>query len=124
MNLASNTEIIKILNRYDKHHQKEWGHIFLVDCYIIHKIIEFAELSPEDYVIEIGPGIGVLTQEIAARSRGVLAIEIDSGMQQVLVETLAEYNNCHLVISDVLKVDLEQELSRSFALEKPTLYKV
>ncbi|NLO20972.1 MAG: ribosomal RNA small subunit methyltransferase A [Syntrophomonadaceae bacterium] len=124
MNLASKTEIKKILHRYEKHPQKKWGQNFLVDSNILHKIIEFAELSPEDYVIEIGPGIGVLTQEIAARSRGVLAIEIDSGMQQVLVETLAEYNNCHLVISDVLKVDLEQELSRSFALEKPTLYKV
>lgn len=124
MNLASKTEIKKILHRYEKHPQKKWGQNFLADSNILNKIVQFAELSPEDYVIEIGPGIGVLTREIAARSRGVLAIEIDSGMEKVLAETLADYSNCHLILSDVLRVDLEQELSRSFTVEKPAGYKV
>ncbi len=124
MQLASKTAIKRLLERYGKHPHKKWGQNFLADRNILHKIAEYSHLDREDYVIEIGPGLGVLTREIAARSRGVLAIEIDSGMQQVLAETLAEYNNCHLVLADVLKIDLEQELSRSFALPKPTVYKV
>jgi 16S rRNA (adenine1518-N6/adenine1519-N6)-dimethyltransferase len=124
LKLWSRTEIKKILNRYGKHPHKKWGQNFLVDKNVLHKIIQFAELTPQDLLIEIGPGIGVLTREIATRSRGVLAVEIDSAMQEILSETLAGHKNCHIIISDVLKLDLEQELSRSFEWDKQRGYKV
>jgi 16S rRNA (adenine1518-N6/adenine1519-N6)-dimethyltransferase len=124
LNLSSKTAIKEILKRYQKHPRKKWGQNFLADKNILHKIIDLTGLNEKDYVIEIGPGIGVLSREIALRCKGVLAIEIDPSMQEVLSETMADFDNFSLTIADVLKVRSEQELYRAFKLNQAEPYKV
>ncbi len=124
MDISSKTGIKEITNKYNIYPHKKWGQNFLVDKNILNKIANLSGLTSDDYVIEIGPGLGALTREIASRSKGVLAIEIDPSLQEVLQETLADSNNSRLKMADVLKVNLEQELMDAFKLSKLTTYKV
>ena len=88
--------------------QKKYGQNFLIDEHVLNKIIAAAELTKEDYVIEIGPGIGTMTQRMAPLCKHVTAIEIDKELIPILSDTLSEYDNIDVINEDVLKVDLRQ----------------
>lgn len=88
--------------------QKKYGQNFLIDEHVLGKIIAAAELDNDDYVIEIGPGIGTMTQRMAPLCKHVTAIEIDKELIPVLSDTLSEYENVDVINEDVLKVDLKK----------------
>lgn len=106
--LGNPRNTIEILNRYRFVFQKKYGQNFLIDTHVLDKIIKAADITGEDYVVEIGPGIGTMTQYLAAAAAGVTAIEIDRALIPILKDTLHEYDNVEIVNEDVLKVDLKQ----------------
>ena len=99
---------IEILNRYRFVFQKKYGQNFLIDTHVLDKIVRAAEITKEDLVIEIGPGIGTLTQYLCESAREVIAIEIDKNLIPILADTLSDYNNVTVINEDVLKVDLKR----------------
>ena len=104
--LGNPKNTIEILNKYKFVFQKRYGQNFLIDEHVLGKIIRSAGITEEDFVIEIGPGIGTLTQYLAASAREVAAIEIDDALIPVLEDTLSGYDNVTVIHDDVLKVDL------------------
>lgn len=96
----------EVLNKYHFTFQKKYGQNFLIDPHVLDKIMDAAEITKDDYVIEIGPGIGTMTQGLCERAREVSAIEIDGALIPILEDTLKEYDNVNIVHGDVLKVDL------------------
>lgn len=106
MNLYSSKTINDIRDRHNFNFAKSLGQNFLTDKNIIEKIIEGSGIGPDDFVIEIGPGIGVLTKEILETGAAVTAVEIDSRLIPVLEETLAGYDRFSIVNQDILKTDL------------------
>ena len=112
--LAKPAAAIAVLQKYGLHTQKKYGQNFLIDAHVPEKIMEAAEICREDCCIEIGPGIGTLTQYLAERAGRVIAIEVDTGLLPVLSETLEGYENTTVISADVLKVDM-QELIRQYA---------
>lgn len=107
MDLTSKKNIKNLLKKYDARPLKRLGQNFLVDKSILRKIIESAELKKEDIVLEIGSGIGTLTQEIAKKVKKVIAIEKDKKMVQILRETLVDFKNVEKIHTDILKLDLK-----------------
>ncbi|MFY9417146.1 MAG: rRNA adenine dimethyltransferase family protein, partial [bacterium] len=103
--LTSPRVVQEILARHGLRPNKQLGQNFLVDENILKKIIAAAELGPEDTVLEIGPGIGVLTGPLAEVARQVIAVEIDKGLIPVLEENLAAYPNVQIIWGDILKVE-------------------
>ena len=99
---------IEILNRYRFVFQKKYGQNFLIDTHVLDKIVRAAEITKEDLVIEIGPGIGTLTQYLCESAREVIAIEIDKNLIPILEDTLSDYKNVTVINEDVLKVDLKR----------------
>lgn len=97
---------IEVLQKYHFNIQKKYGQNFLVDTHVLEKIVEAAEVSKEDCVVEIGPGLGTLTQYLAERAGEVAAVEIDRNLIPILEETLADYPNVTILNEDILKVDL------------------
>lgn len=106
--LGNSRNTIEILNKYRFVFQKKYGQNFLIDSHVLDKIIEAADITEEDYVVEIGPGIGTMTQYLAAAAGGVTAIEIDRALIPILKDTLSEYRNIEILNEDVLKVDLKE----------------
>lgn len=106
--LGNPQSTIEILNKYRFVFQKKYGQNFLIDAHVLDKIIRAAEITDEDYIVEIGPGIGTMTQYLAAAAKGVTAIEIDRALIPILKDTLGGYENVELINEDVLKVDLEK----------------
>ena len=106
--LYSPKTINHIKERYGFKLSKSLGQNFLTDKNIIDKIIESSEVTSKDTVIEIGPGIGVITAEAAKLARDVIAIEIDKNLIPILNETLGEYDNVHVINQDVLKTDVNE----------------
>ena len=104
--LGNPKNTIEILNKYKFVFQKRYGQNFLIDEHVLGKIIRSAGITEEDFVIEIGPGIGTLTQYLAASAREVAAIEIDDALIPILDDTLSGYDNVTVIHDDVLKVDL------------------
>ncbi len=104
--LGNPKNTIEILNKYKFVFQKRYGQNFLIDEHVLGKIIRSAGITEEDFVIEIGPGIGTLTQYLAASAREVAAIEIDDALIPILEDTLSGYDNVAVIHDDVLKVDL------------------
>ena len=104
--LGNPKNTIEILNKYKFVFQKRYGQNFLIDEHVLGKIIRSAGITEEDFVIEIGPGIGTLTQYLAASAREVAAIEIDDALIPILEDTLSGYDNVTVIPDDVLKVDL------------------
>ena len=96
------------LQKYNFVFQKKFGQNFLIDGHVLDKIIAAAEVTKEDCVVEIGPGIGTLTQYLAEAARNVIAIEIDKMLIPILQETLADYDNVTVIHQDVLKTDLRE----------------
>ncbi len=108
--IANPQKTTEILRKYGIHLQKRLGQNFLVDERVVHKIVDAAEISPQDTVLEIGPGIGTLTQFLCERAREVLAVEIDKALIPVLQDTLSSYQNVSILCADFLKLDLRQLL--------------
>lgn len=98
---------IEILQKYHFDFQKKYGQNFLIDVSVLEKIIRAAEISREDCVLEIGPGIGTMTQYLAESAREVIAVEIDRNLIPILEETLSEYDNVTVINDDILKVDIQ-----------------
>lgn len=97
---------IAILNKYKFVIQKKFGQNFLIDTHVLDKIVRAADITKEDFVLEIGPGIGTLTQYLCENAREVLAIEIDKKLIPILEDTLSEYTNVTILNEDFLKVDV------------------
>jgi len=97
-----------VINKHNFSIQIKYGQNFLIDEHVLNKIIAAAELTEDDYVIEIGPGIGTMTQRMAPLCKHVTAIEIDKELIPILSETLSEFDNVDVINDDVLKVDLKQ----------------
>ena len=104
--LGNPKNTIEILNKYKFVFQKRYGQNFLIDEHVLRKIIRSAGITEDDFVIEIGPGIGTLTQYLAYSAREVAAIEIDDALIPILEDTLSGYDNVTVIHEDVLKVDL------------------
>lgn len=104
--LGNPRNTIEILNKYRFVFQKKYGQNFLIDTHVLEKIIKAADITEQDYVVEIGPGIGTMTQYLASSAAGVTAIEIDRALIPILHDTLQEYKNVDIINEDVLKVDL------------------
>ena len=105
MNLLSPTDIKTLLNKYGSKPSKGLGQNFLIDKNVLSKIIEAAALKPTDVVLEIGPGIGTLTQKLAKNCKKVIAIEKDKTMVKILSEILKDFNNIKIINNDVLKIE-------------------
>ena len=107
MEKLSNPKVtIEIIQKYNFAFQKRFGQNFLIDGHVIGKIIRAAEITKDDVVLEIGPGIGTMTQYLAEAAGEVFAVEIDKNLLPILAETLAEYDNVPVVNEDILKVDI------------------
>ena len=104
--LGNPQNTIEILKKYEFSFQKKYGQNFLIDTHVLDKIIRAAEISSDDFVLEIGPGIGTMTQYLAEAAREVTAVEIDRNLIPILHETLAEYDNVTILNQDVLKTDI------------------
>lgn len=105
-NLGNPQNTIAVLNKYRFVFQKKYGQNFLIDTHVLDKIIRAAQITEDDFVIEVGPGIGTMTQYLASRARRVAAIEIDKELIPILEDTLDGYDNVTIMNEDVLKVDL------------------
>ena len=108
--LAAPAATLEILKKYDLHTQKRYGQNFLIDAHIPEKITEAAQVKETDCILEIGPGIGTLTQFLAQKAGKVIAVEIDEYLIPVLEETLSGYDNAMVLQADILKVDLRKLL--------------
>lgn len=104
--LGNPQNTIRILQKYQFTFQKKYGQNFLIDTHVLDKIIRSAEIGKEDMVLEIGPGIGTMTQYLACSARKVVAVEIDAELIPILEDTLQEYDNVRIIQADILKVDL------------------
>lgn len=107
MEKLSNPQVtIEIIKKYNFAFQKRFGQNFLIDGHVVEKIINAAEITKDDTVLEIGPGIGTMTQYLAESAGKVYAVEIDKNLLPVLDETLGEYDNVTVINEDILKVDI------------------
>lgn len=106
--LGNPTGTIEVLKKYHFNFQKRYGQNFLIDSHILEKIIGSAEITKEDCVLEIGPGIGTMTQYLAESAREVIAVEIDKSLIPILEDTLSPYNNVTVINEDILKVDIRK----------------
>ena len=97
---------IEVLQKYHFVFQKRFGQNFLIDTHVLDKIIAAAEITKDDFVLEIGPGIGTMTQYLACAARKVVAVEIDKALIPILEDTLSDYDNARVINNDVLKVDI------------------
>ena len=104
--LGTPTATAEVIKKYGFNFQKKYGQNFLIDTNILDKIIASAEITKDDCVVEIGPGIGTMTQYLAENAREVVAVEIDKNLIPILEETLKEYENVSIINEDILKVDL------------------
>ncbi|MCX6760794.1 MAG: 16S rRNA (adenine(1518)-N(6)/adenine(1519)-N(6))-dimethyltransferase RsmA [Candidatus Nealsonbacteria bacterium] len=111
MNHFSKQDTKSLLQKYKTQPIKRFGQNFLIDKSAINKIIEVAEISPNDIVLEIGPGTGALTQELAKRAKKVIAVEKDIKMIEILEETLKDFNNIEIIQGDALKMADSQVIS-------------
>lgn len=106
--LGNPKNTIEIIQKYEFAFQKKFGQNFLIDTHVLDKIITAAGVTKEDLVLEIGPGIGTMTQYLAEAARQVVAVEIDTNLIPILEETLKDYDNIRVINDDILKVDIKQ----------------
>lgn len=104
--LGNPTKTTEILKKYQFHFQKRYGQNFLIDSHILEKIVQASDITKEDFVLEIGPGIGTMTQYLAEAAGWVTAVEIDKTLIPVLQDTLSAYQNVTVINEDILKLDL------------------
>ncbi len=106
--LGNPQKTIEIIKKYNFAFQKKFGQNFLIDPHVLHKIIKAAGVTKDDCVLEIGPGIGTMTQYLADQARHVVAVEIDKNLMPILEETLREYENITVINEDILKMDIHR----------------
>ncbi len=106
--LGNPTGTIEILKKYNFNFQKRFGQNFLIDSHILEKIVDAAEITKDDCVLEIGPGIGTMTQYLAESAGEVIAVEIDKSLIPILADTLSPYDNVTVINEDILKVDIRK----------------
>ena len=106
--LGNPKNTIAVLQKYQFNFQKKFGQNFLIDTGILEEIIEAAQITKDDFVLEIGPGIGTMTQYLCEAARAVVAVEIDTNLIPILKDTLAEYNNVDVLNEDILKVNISK----------------
>lgn len=116
--IASPSKTIEILQSNDFQFLKKFGQNFLIDLHVLDKIVDSADVSEDDVCLEIGPGIGSLTQFLAERAKKVIAVEIDDRLIPILQKNLADYDNVHLIHADFLKLDLAEVL-RELEITQP-----
>ncbi|MCR4955582.1 MAG: 16S rRNA (adenine(1518)-N(6)/adenine(1519)-N(6))-dimethyltransferase RsmA [Lachnospiraceae bacterium] len=106
LGIPANT--IAVLQKYNFNFQKKYGQNFLIDTSVLDRIIGAADITKDDLVVEIGPGIGTMTQYLCEAAREVVAVEIDKNLIPILDDTLSSYNNVTVINEDILKVDIEK----------------
>ena len=106
--LGNSKNTIEVLQKYDFVFQKKFGQNFLIDTHVLDKIVSAAGITKDDFVLEIGPGIGTMTQYLAASARKVFAVEIDKALIPILEDTLKEFDNVQVINQDILKVDIKK----------------
>lgn len=106
--LGTPQKTIEIIQKYEFAFQKKFGQNFLIDTRVLEKIIAAAGVTEDDCVLEIGPGIGTMTQYLAEHARHVIAVEIDTNLIPILEETLKDYGNITVINNDILKVDINK----------------
>ena len=99
---------IEVLQKYNFNFQKKFGQNFLIDTHVLEKIIEESGITKDDFVLEIGPGIGTMTQYLCENARKVAAVEIDKNLIPILADTLSAYDNVEVINEDILKVDINK----------------
>lgn len=104
--LGNRRNTAEIIRKYQFDFRKKYGQNFLVDNSILDKIVEAADITRDDCILEIGPGIGTMTQRLAEKAGRVVAVEIDKNLMPILAETLADYGNVTVLNEDILKVDV------------------
>jgi len=107
-NLGIPANTIAVLQKYNFNFQKKFGQNFLIDTHVLDKIIEESHITKDDCVLEIGPGIGTMTQYLAENAREVIAVEIDRALIPILQDTLSAYDNVTVINEDILKVDINK----------------
>ncbi len=106
LGIPANT--IAVLQKYNFNFQKKFGQNFLIDTHVLDKIIEESRITKNDFVLEIGPGIGTMTQYLCENAREVAAVEIDKNLIPILADTLSAYDNVEVINDDILKVDINR----------------
>lgn len=106
--LGNPKKTIEVLQKYEFVFQKKFGQNFLIDTHVLDKIINAADITKDDFVLEIGPGIGTMTQYLACAAREVYAVEIDKALIPILEDTLSDYSNVTVLNEDILKVDIRK----------------
>ena len=104
--LGNPQNTIEVLQKYDFHFQKKFGQNFLIDTHVLERIVESSNITKDDFVLEIGPGIGTMTQYLCEHAGRVMAVEIDKNLLPILADTLKEYDNVTVVNEDILKLDI------------------
>lgn len=117
-NLGIPQNTIAVLQKYDFHFQKKYGQNFLIDTHVLDKILAAASITKEDFVLEIGPGIGTMTQYLCENARQVMAVEIDSRLIPILQDTLSSYDNVTIIHEDILKMNLSS-IAQEYNENKP-----
>ena len=107
-NLGNPKNTIEIIQKYEFMFQKKFGQNFLIDTHVLEKIISAAGITKNDCVLEIGPGIGTMTQYLAESAGQVIAVEIDTNLLPILADTLKDYSNVKVINQDILKVDINE----------------
>lgn len=106
--LSNPKETIQVLQKHEFQFKKKFGQNFLIDPHVLDKIVDAAQITKDDFVLEIGPGIGTLTQYLCENARQVLAVEIDDKLIPIIKETLQPYDNVEVLHGDILKQDIQQ----------------
>ena len=104
--LGNPQNTIEVLQKYRFNFQKKFGQNFLIDTHVLDKIIDASGVKEDDFVLEIGPGIGTMTQYLCERAREVVAVEIDKNLIPILSDTLKNYSNVTVINEDILKLDI------------------
>jgi len=116
MDLSSKKNIQNLLEKHKTRPSKGFGQNFLIDKDVLKKIIQAAEISPKEVVLEIGPGVGNLTQELAKKAKKVIAIEKDPKMVEILKENLKNFNNIEAIQGDILKIENRELKIRNYKI--------
>lgn len=116
--LSNPQNTIQVIQKHGFAFQKKFGQNFLIDAHVLDKIVAAAGVTADDMVLEIGPGIGTMTQYLAERARQVTAVEIDTNLIPILKETLSDYDNVTVINEDILKVDIKK-LAEEYNAGKP-----
>ena len=106
--LSNPQKTIEVIQKYEFTFQKKFGQNFLIDSHVLNKIIASADITKDDFVLEIGPGIGTMTQYLAEAAREVAAVEIDSSLIPILKDTLKDWDNVSVINNDILKTDIKK----------------